>query len=178
MRPALALLVLGCLAVLVEGGLAHVLPHWAVPDLSLLVTVAAASALEPGLGLVVAAGSGLGADMVSGPLLGQFALLRLLEFALARAAAAQLDLRRGLPLIVFVFAVIVADGFAQVALGRLFLGSFPLEPVELAGLAVSGLVTAPLAPWAAAFCRRLRERLDESEARRDMRLDTRRPVLR
>ncbi len=178
MRPALALLAFGCLAVLVEGGLAQLLPHWVVPDLSLLLTVAAASSLEPGLGLVVAAGIGLGADMVAGPLLGQFAFLRLLEFTLARLVAAQLDLRRGLPLIVFVLAVIGVDGFAQVGLSRLFLGSFPLEPVELLGLAASALVTAPLAPWAAALASRLRERLEESDARRDMRLETRRPVLR
>lgn len=178
MRPALALLAFGWLAVLVEGGLAQLLPYGLVPDLSLLLTVAAASALEPGLGLVVAFGIGLGADMVSGPLLGQFAFLRLMEFSLARLVAAQLDLRRGLPLMVFVFALVWADGIAQVGLGQLFLGSFPLQLVELTGLAACALVTAPLAPWAAVFARRLRERLDASEARRDMRLDTKRPVLR
>lgn len=178
MRLALALLVLGWLAALVQGGLAHLLPGWAVPDLSLLVTVAAASALEPGFGLVVAAGIGLGVDMISGSWLGQFAFLRLFELALARLVAAQLDLRRGVPLMVFAFALVGFDGLAQVGLGRLLLGSFPIQPIELAGLAARALVTAPLAPWAASFSRRLRERLDESEARRDMRLDTRRPVLR
>jgi len=50
--------------------------------------------------------------------------------------------------------------------------------VELLGLAGRALVSAPLAPAAAALSRRLRERLDDTEARRDMRLDTRRPVLR
>jgi rod shape-determining protein MreD len=177
-RSALALLAFGWLAVLVEGGLAQLMPHWVVPDLSLLLTVAAASALEPGLGLVVAFGIGLGADMVSGPLLGQFAFLRLIEFALARQVAAHLDLRRGLPLMVFVFALVWLDGIAQVGLGRLFLGSFRLELVEFAGLAACALVTAPLSPAAAVFARRLRERLDAGEARRDMRLDTKRPVLR
>jgi cell shape-determining protein MreD len=178
MRPALALLLLGWLAALVQGGLAHLLPGWAVPDLSLLVTIAAASALEPGYGLIVAAGIGLGADMVSGPLLGQFAFLRLIELAVARLVAGQLDLRRGLPLTVFAFALVGLDGFGQIGLGRLLLGSFPLHPVELLGLVGRGLVTAPLAPSAAALSRRLRESLDETEARRDMRLDTRRPVLR
>ena len=178
MRPALALLLLGWLAALVQGGLAHLLPGWAVPDFSLLVTIAAASALEPGYGLVVAAAIGLGADMVSGPLLGEFAFLRLIELAVARLVAGKLDLRRGLPLTVFAFALVGIDGLAQVGLGRLFLGSFPLQPVELLGLAARGLVTAPLAPSAAALSRRLRESLDETEARRDMRLDTRRPVLR
>ena len=178
MRLALALLGLGWLAALVQGGLAQLAPAWAIPDLSLLVTVAAASALEPGAGLVVAAGIGLGIDMISGSWLGQFAFLRLVELALARLVAAQLDLRRGVPLIVFAFALVGFDGLAQIGLGRLLLGSFPIEPVELLGLAGRALVTALLAPWAARFSRRLRERLDESEARRDMRLDTRRQVLR
>jgi hypothetical protein len=178
MRPALALLLLGWLGALVQGGLAHLLPAWAVPDLSLLVTIAAAAALEPGWGMIVAAGIGLGMDMVSGPLLGQFAFLRLMEFATARLVAGQLDLRRGLPLTVFAFALVGLDGLAQIGLGRALLGFFPLQPVELLGLVGRGLVTAPLAPSAAALSRRLRESLDETEARRDMRLDTRRPVLR
>ena len=86
--------------------------------------------------------------------------------------------RRGLPRTVCAFALVGIDGLAQIGLGRLLLGSFPLQPVELLGLAARGLVTAPLAPSAAALSRRLRESLDETEARRDMRLDTRRPVLR
>jgi rod shape-determining protein MreD len=178
MRLALALLLLGWLAALVQGGLAQLLPGWAVPDLSLIVIVAAALALEPGFGLVVAAGIGLGADMISGPWLGQLAFLRLVELALTRLVAAQLDLRRFVPLTVYAFALVGLDGLAQVGLGRLLLGSFPIQPVELARLVARALVTAPLVPWAARFSRRLRERLDESEARRDMRLDTRRPVLR
>jgi len=178
MRLALALLTLGWLGALVQGGLALLLPGWAVPDLSLLITLAAASALEPGFALVVAAGIGLGTDMVSGPWLGQFAFLRLFELTLARVVAAQLDLRRGLPLTVFAFALVVFDGLAQVGLGRLLLGSFPLQPSQLTALVGRALLTAPLAPWVVPFSRRLRDRLDESEARRDMRLDTRRPVLR
>jgi cell shape-determining protein MreD len=178
MRPALALLLLGWLAVLVQGGLALLLPGWAVPDLSLLVTLSAASALEPAFGLLVAAGIGLGTDMVSSPPLGQLAFLRILELALARLVAGQLDLRRGLPLMVFALAVVLFDGLAQIALGRMLLGSFPLQPAELLGLAGRALVSAPFAPAAASLARRLRERLDETEARRDMRLDTRRPVLR
>jgi cell shape-determining protein MreD len=178
MRSALALFALGCLAVLVQGGLALLLPGWATPDLSLLVTLAAASALEPGFGLLVAAGIGLGSDMLSGPLLGQLAFLRILELTLTRGVAGQLDLRRGLPLTVFTFALVLLDGIAQVGLCRLMLGAFPLQPFELSTLAGRALVTAPLAPLAAALAGHVRQRLDESEAHRDMRLDTRRPALR
>jgi cell shape-determining protein MreD len=178
MRPALALLALGCLAVAVQGGLARLLPGWAVPDLSVLAMLAAASTLDVGWALVVAAGIGLGSDMASAPPLGQLAFLRTVELALARLVAGQLDVRRGLPLLVFTFSVVALDGLAQIGLGRLLFGSFALHPTELLSLAGRALVTAPLAPVALALSRRLRERLDETEARRDMRLDTRRPVLR
>lgn len=178
MRLAFALLALGWFAALAQGGLALLLPGWAVPDLSLLITLAAASALEPGLGFVVAAGIGLGSDMISGPWLGQFAFLRLMELAFARLLAAQLDLRRGLPLVVFALALVLFDGLAQAGLGRLLLGAFPVEPGQLGALVVRALLTAPLALLVVRFSRGLRELLDESEARRDMRLDTRRPVLR
>jgi cell shape-determining protein MreD len=178
MRSAAALLALGWLAVVAEGGLARLLPLWAVPDLALLVTLAAAFALETGAGLVVAAGIGLGGDMLGGPPLGQLAFLRTWELALARLVSGQLDLRRGLPLVVFAAAVVFCDGLAQIGLARLMFGSFPLAPLEIVELAGRALVTAPLAPALAAFARRLRERLDEAEARRDLRLHTRRPVLR
>jgi cell shape-determining protein MreD len=178
MRPTLALLALGLLAVLVQGGLAHLVPGRAVPDLSLLLTLAAALVLGAGSGLLVAAGVGLGADMVSGTLLGQLACLRVLEVVVTRAIAGQLDLRRGLPLAVFAFALVFLDGIGQAALSWLFLGEFPLRPGELLGLGVRAAVTAPFAPLVGAVARRISDRLDESEARREMRLDTRRSVLR
>lgn len=178
MRQTLALLGLGCLAVLVQGGLAHVLPAYAVPDLSLLLTLSAALVLGAGAGLIVAAGVGLGGDMVSGTLLGQLACLRLLELVFTRGIAGQLDLRRGLALVVFAFALVWIDGLGQAGLSWLFLGAFPLQPGELLTLALRAAATAPFAPLIAGLVRRLCDRLDESEARREMRLDTRRAVLR
>jgi hypothetical protein len=178
MKPTLALLALGWLAVLVQGGLSHLVPPSVVPDLSLLLTLAAALVIGPAQGLVVATGVGLGADMVSGTLLGQLACLRLLELVVTRAIAGQLDLRRGLPLAVFAFALAGIDGLGQVGLSRLFLGAFPFYPGDLATLALRAAVTAPFAPAAFVLVRRLCERLEEGDARREMRLDTRRPVLR
>ena len=178
MRPALALLGLGLLAALCQGGFSHVLPAYLVPDLSLLLTLAAALVLGPGSGLIVAAGIGLGADMVSGTLLGQLACLRLLELVLTRGIAGQLDLRRGLPLAVFAFALVWIDGFGQAGVSSLFLGEFRLQPGELLTLGIRALVTAPFAPLVGGLARRVCEWLDESEARREMRLETRRAVLR
>jgi rod shape-determining protein MreD len=177
MRATLALLALGWLAVLAQGGLAQLVPAAVVPDLSLLLTLAAALVIGPAQGLIVATGVGLGADMVSGTLLGQLACLRLLELVVTRAIAGQLDLRRGLPLAVFAFALVGIDGLGQAGLSRLFLGDFPFLPADLVTLAVRAAVTAPFAPMAHALVRRLSERLEEGDARREMRLDTRRPVL-
>jgi hypothetical protein len=178
MRPTLALLALGWLSVLVQGGLAHLVPAYAVPDFSLLLTLAAALVLGPASGLLVAAGVGLGADMVSGTLLGQLACLRLLELAVTRGIAGQLDLRRGLPLAVYAFALVWVDGLGQAGLSWLFLGAFPLQPGELVTFGIRAALTAPFAPPVGALVRRLCERLDESDARREMRLDTRRAMLR
>jgi hypothetical protein len=178
MKPILALLALGWLAVLVQGGLSHLVPAYAVPDLSLLLTLAAALVLGAAPGLIVAAAVGLGADMVSGTLLGQLACLRLLELVVTRGIAGQLDLRRGLPLAVFAFALVWIDGLGQAGLSWLFLGAFPLQPGELVTLGIRAALTAPFAPLVGALVRRICEGLDESEARREMRLDTRRAVIR
>jgi hypothetical protein len=149
-----------------------------VPDLSLLLTLAAALVLGAGPGLLVAAGVGLGADMVSGTLLGQLACLRLLELAVTRGIAGQLDLRRGLPLAVYAFALVWIDGLGQAGLSWLFLGAFPLQAGELVTLGVRAAVTAPFAPLVGSLVRRVCELLDESDARREMRLDPRRAMLR
>jgi len=178
MRPTLALLVLGWLAALVQGGVSHLVPAYAVPDLSLLLTLAAALVLGTGSSLLVAAGVGLGADMVSGTLLGQLACLRLLELVFTRGIAGQLDLRRGLPLAIFAFALVGIDGLGQAGLSWLFLGAFPLRAGDLLTLGVRAALTAPFAPWVAALVRRVCEGLDDSDARREMRLDTRRAMHR
>ena len=178
MKSGFALLALGWLAVVVQGGLAHLLPaHW-IPDLALMFNLAAALVLGPITGLAVAVGLGLGADMVSGTLLGQLGCLRLVELGFTRVVAGQLDLRRGLPLAIFAFAMVLFDAAGQAGLSRLFLGGFPFQPAELATLGIHAAVTAPFAPFVGSVARRVCDRLDEGDARREMRLDTRRAVLR
>lgn len=178
MKSGLALLALGWLAVVVQGGLAHLVPgHW-VPDFALLLTLAAALVLGPLMGVAVGAALGLGADMVSGTLLGQLACLRLLEVGFTRVVAGQLDLRRGLPLAIFAFALVTLDAAGQVGLSRLFLGSFPLQPGELWTLGIHAAVTAPFAPFVSSLARRVCDRLDEGDARRELRLDPRRAAMR
>jgi hypothetical protein len=63
------------------------------------------------------------------------------------------------------------------ALTRLYLGRLDLDGAALAGHALRALVTAAAAPPVTGLARRLVRRLAEFEARREMRLDTRRPAL-
>jgi cell shape-determining protein MreD len=168
---------LGILALLLEGALAALVDVRWIPDFGLLVPIAAALWLGPAEGLLVAAGIGLAADTLSGSLLGQQAFLRLLEFTVTRAVASKLDLRRPLPLTVFVLAVGLADAAAMGGLTRLFLGELPLSTRQLGGLAMRAAMSALFAPLVAGVVRGFVERRGEFEARREMRLDTRRPAF-
>jgi len=177
LRPAGALLALGLLALVLQGALATGLPAWALPDLAVLLPAALALVLGPAEGLLIAALLGLGADMLSGSLLGQQALARLLEFALTRRVAAQLDLRRAMPFAVFALALEGLDAALQLGLAQAFLGGFALHPADLAEVLGRAGVSAALAPLVGAGVRRIAQAFDDAEARREMRLDTRRPLL-
>ena len=177
MKEMLGVLALGLAALVVQGMLARLLPLHAVPDLALLVPLAAALLLEPAAALALATLLGLGADGLSGALLGQHAFLRLLEVGMARGLAGQLDLQRAGPFAVFAAAVVVFDTLGQAGLSRLFLGAFDFRWTELLGFGFRAVGTAVCAPLIAMLVRGLIERLREGEARREMRLDTKRPVL-
>ena len=175
MKRFLAILAAGWLAIFAVGALAEFVPVRLLPDPSLLATLAAALVLGPASGLVVAALLGLSADVVSGTLLGQQAMLRVLELAVTRVFAAQLDLRRGLPLAVYVVVLSAVDAALSVLQARFFLGlSFAWS--ELPGALERAGVNGLAAPWVGAAARRITALLEEREARREMRLETRRPV--
>ncbi|MAE96392.1 MAG: rod shape-determining protein MreD [Deltaproteobacteria bacterium] len=176
MRKAAAVLTIGLLALVVEGALAPWLPIRFVPDASLLATVAAALVLGPAEGLVAAAVFGFSADVLSGTLLGQQAMLRVLELSITRVFASQLDLGRGLPLTIFVAFLSVADGALLVMQSRFFL-DLSFHWAEASRLLVRALVTGVFATPASSLARAIADRLEESQARREMRLDTKRPAL-
>lgn len=173
------LLVLGCglAAVVLQGGLSGMLPaHW-VPDFGLLAALAAALLLGPAQGLLVAAAVGLASDTLSGALLGQHTCLRLLEFVIVRVVGQKLDLRGPLTLAVASLALALLDVLGMALLTRIFLGGLALPAGEAARLLLRAGMTALAAPAFAGTLRALVERIDASEARREMRLDTRRPAL-
>lgn len=177
MRPGLAVALLGLLGVAVQGALVDLLPRGMAPDLGLLAAVAAALVLGRASGLLVAFAVGLAADLLSGTLLGQHAALRMMEFFLTAAVAGSLDLGRALPLAVYVGALALGDAVGLLGLSWLFLGPLPVSAGDLERVAVRAAVTAAVAPLAAALLRGVARRLDERAARREMRIDTRRPVF-
>ena len=177
MKPALTWLAFGLLAVIVQGALTRGLPIQWVPDFALLVPVVGALVLGPLEGLLLSVLVGLGGDLLSGSLLGQQASLRIVEFALTKFVSAQIDLHRTAPLLVYVFALTLADGAAMSALSLVFLGDWMLRPQHLGMLLVRGAVGAAIAPLLRDLAVGIVERVSESEARHEMRLDTKRPVL-
>jgi rod shape-determining protein MreD len=177
-RESLVLLAAGVIALALESALLAHLPFALVPALSLLFPIAAALLLGPLPGLLVSAVLGFGADMLSGALLGQHALLRMLEFAVVRAAIGQFDLVRPLPFALFAFGVALADAAGSAALIQFFLGSFEAEARGLGAIALRALATAAAAPLVLALARRVATiGGGDGDVRREMRLETKRPVL-
>lgn len=177
-RRALALAGLGLAALMLQSVAAAVLPAGLVPDLALLLAVAAAVSAAPIEGMLLATGVGYGADLLSGSLLGQQALLRLGVFVSTRVVSAQFHLKRGMPLAICAMGVTLADAAGTAAIGWLFAGD-PLiglhAPLDLASRA---LVNALFAPLVVGTLDAVLELLIQREARRrDVRLETRRPVL-
>lgn len=177
MREALTLFAAGLLALVLESALLTQLPAALVPSLALLMPIAAALLLPPTAGLLVAVALGFGADMFSAALLGMHAFVRLGEFALVRLLAGQLDLARPLPFASFALGLALFDGAATAAVLRFFLGSFAPTGEELATTLLRALVTAAVAPLVLVAARAAAAWGSLDEARREMRLDTKRPVL-
>lgn len=178
MRAALVVLGLALAGLVLQSAAATELPAHAVPDLGLLVTVAGALVLPPVPGLLVAAAAGWGADVLSGSLLGQHALLRLFEFAVVRSLGGQLDLLRAGPFVALALGVTLFDAVGMAGLSRLFLGGAPPLPRALAPLAAQTVANAVLAAPVMTGVRFVAERTLASRAGggRPVRLETRRPA--
>jgi rod shape-determining protein MreD len=175
----LVIFALGVLGLIVQSALLNLLPAPWVPDLSLLIPVAAILALPPTEGLLLAAALGISAGMFSNALLGQHALIRIIEFVVIRILNAQLDLKRALPLAVFAFAITIFDAAGIIGITRLFYGELPFPLGETGNLLIRAGVNGVVAPMLSAPVRGIVERFAGGDARhrRDVRLDTKRPML-
>lgn len=139
MKSTLAIVALGLLALVLQGALARaVSPPWC-PDLAWLVVVGL-GLRWPGFlsGFVLSAFLGFAMDVVSGSLLGQHMLLRLVTYLAAAVASRQLDLSGGIPVAFLTFALSAAYGFGVVATRSVFAGVVAQGiGVELVALAVA-----------------------------------------
>jgi rod shape-determining protein MreD len=170
-KHGLVLLGLGLLALVVQGAAALLLPaHW-VPDFGLLLAVAIALSVRgPVVGVLLAAALGFAADLLSGTLLGQHALLRLAAYGAARFGSRRLNLRGALPQAVFVALLSVAHTGALLGLAAFFLPGDVPPLVAVHALAAHALVNAVAAPLVTAVVAKLAAHLEGDDATRSLRL--------
>jgi rod shape-determining protein MreD len=177
-KSTLVIFAFGVLGLVVESALLNVFPARWVPDLGLLIPVVAILALPPTEGLLLAAALGISAGMFSNALLGQHALIRIVEFVVIRVLNAQLDLKRALLLAVFAFAITIFDAAGILGITRLFFGESPIPLGETGDLLFRAGVNGVVAPMLGIPVRGIVERFTERDARRsrDVRLGTKRPM--
>lgn len=170
-RRCVALMLLALSALVLQSAISSVLPSAYVPDLSLLLVVAAALYVEPILGLSLAFVAGYGTDMLSGAPAGHHALLRMLAFSVTAAVAMQFHLARPLALAFFVLLLSVADAGGTAGLAALFGGRFPLDLGVIHDLGIHALVNAGFAPLVSTVCGALLTFVTEGETRRSVRIE-------
>ena len=157
---------LGLLAVVAQGAVAAILrPPWC-PDFALLVVLAIGFRWQGfASGLLLVSALGYAADIVSGGLRGEHALLRMFAFVSARLAARQLNLRGAYPLATFAAGLSIAYGLAVVGLTQFFTAA-SLPSWGWLDLLPHALVNALAAPMASAAVGRLLSWFgDDDEAR-------------
>jgi len=174
-RGALVLLGLGALAALAQGVLASWIPARLCPDLGLLVVVAIGLCLRSLVGgLLVASLLGYLTDLLSGSLLGQHALLRLLAYLAVRHGSRHLSLRSPFALGACVAALTAANALALVALTSFFTAGAAPDPWWLRDLAPQAVLNALVAPLAVRLADVAVAALgDEDPSRRTVRFDSR-----
>lgn len=177
MRRALGLVAMGLAALIVQGALTLFVPAPWCPDLGFLAVVAVGIALEDADGLLVSATLGYFADLLSGSLLGQHALLRTCAWGATRIANRRLNLMRTLPRFVFVVCLSFANGIALAVLTRMLGAGAPFGLTFLGDLVIHALVTAVCALPVIASIERVATRLsgDDEATRRTLRLEARGP---
>ena len=124
MKTFFALLGVGLLALILQGAIARTIsPPWC-PDLAWLVVVAAGLRWPSVLaGVCLAVILGYSMDLVSGSLMGQHALMRLLTFLAAAVVSRQLDLSGSVAVSILVFGMTMFYGIAMVGVLTFFVGA-------------------------------------------------------
>lgn len=143
MKRTLLILFVGIAAPVLLGGLNNHLPARFMPDLSLLIVIALGLHWRStASGLLLAATLGFAADMLSGSLLGQQALLRMLAFGAARFASGHLNLRGAVPQSCFALVFTVVNAIGIALLSVFFTGKGGLDFIMLRDLLPQAFVNA------------------------------------
>jgi rod shape-determining protein MreD len=166
MMGALGLLVLGFLAMLAEGTATSFVPSGLCPDLPLLLVIGMALNLGGARALLVGAVLGYAADILSGALLGQHALLYVVAFGAASAANRSLELRTALAQATLAGVLTLLNGLLLSFLGS-FLGGTLVVDFHLAlQLALQAALSFVFAPLVCALVERVASRTGEEDANR------------
>ena len=149
MKRTLLILLIGIAAPVLQGALNTFIPARFAPDLGLLVVIALGLHWRNTAGgLVLAATFGFAADLLSGSLLGQQALLRLLAFGAARIASGHLNLRGAVPQSFFVVGITAINALGVAILNVFFTagGGFDLVMLRdlLSHMLVNALFASPI----------------------------------
>lgn len=175
MKRTVALFLLGAFVPMLQGVAAYFLPARWVPDLGLLLVVALGLCWRTvGGGMALSCAIGFVADLLSGSLLGQHALLRMFAFGAARVGSQALNLRGPLPQAVFVAGLTVVNAGAFGALTAFFTPGPEMPWVVWRDVGPQALVNSIAAPIVAVLTAALVRTLSDDDAgRRLLRLEPR-----
>jgi cell shape-determining protein MreD len=159
--------VLGVLATMTQGALAAFLPPPWCPDLGLLVVVALGLYWQSVVGgFALATALGYVADLLSGTLLGQHALLRMMAYAAARVCGSHFNLRGPLPQMVFVAFLTLAHAVVLAGTTAFFVPQLGFKLPAVGALAAHALANALCAPLMTGLVGRLVSRLGSDDGGR------------
>jgi rod shape-determining protein MreD len=159
-----------------QGAVNTFVPARWTPDVGFLIVIALGLRWrETGGGLVLAAILGFVADLLSGSLLGENALLRLLVFAAARTASRHLNLRGTLPQAIFVMGLTAANAAGIATLNTFFTSGGGFDLVMLRDVIPHAFANALFAPLISVAVEGVAQALGDDEGGRPLlRLEPRR----
>jgi rod shape-determining protein MreD len=149
-KRVIAILLIGSAALMVQGSVNAFLPPHVTPNFGYLIIIGVGLHWRSAAaGIGIAAVLGFTADLLSGSLLGEQALLGMLAFVAARFVSQQLNLRGALPQALFVFALTGVNALGIGVLDTFFGIRGGIGATILQYLPVHALANAVFAPFVA-----------------------------
>jgi len=146
-KRTVALLLIGIGVPIVQGALNTFVPARFTPDLGLLIVIALGLYWRSAAGgFALAAALGFAADLLSGSMLGEQALLRMLTFGVARFASRHLNLRGALPQAAFVLVFTAVNALGIGLLNSFFASAGGFDLAMLRDLPLHAAFNALFAP--------------------------------